>query len=145
MGVSHIDHIMLLLLLCAVLSLTRGQDECPEIQESDLGNTTTPGTSGLIAEALGEPSQTPNILVLQANIVCLGAGPTRGRYRYASVVASYTCTGSVSQGSCTGEITLSQFDYECADVGSGPEWHPAATLGGEDECLIQQMGLFLHY
>ena len=113
----------------------RGQ-ECPGIQESELGSTTTPGTSGLIADAitLGDPGSAPDILVLDAQTVCLAAGPTRDRYRYASVVVSFNCSGSLAPGNalgistCDGELTV-QFDFECV---SGPQWQRALTLGGDN-------------
>ena len=127
-----------LLALTVILSCTpvRGQNECPEIQESELGSTTTPGTSGLIADAvtLGDSGSAPDILVLDSQTVCLAAGPTRDRYRYASVVVSFNCSGSLGPGNalgistCDGELTV-QFDFECF---AGPQWGRALTLGGDN-------------
>ena len=126
------------ILLLAIVSCTpvRGQSECPEIQESELGSTTTPGTSGLIAEAitLGDSGSAPDILVLDSQTVCLAAAATRNRYRYASVVVSFNCSGSLPPGSplgissCNGNLTA-QFDFECV---AGPRWGSALTLGGDN-------------
>ena len=121
------------LALTVILSCTsvRGQNECPAIQESELGSTTTPGTSGLIADAvaLGDSGSAPDILVLDSQTVCLAVGPTRDLYRYASVVVSFNCSGSLDPGNalgistCGGELTV-QFDFECV---AGPQWQ-ALTL-----------------
>ena len=126
-----------LLALVIVLSCTsvRGQ-ECPGIQESELGSTTTPGTSGLIADAitLGDPGSAPDILVLDSQTVCFAAAATRDQYRYASVVVSFNCSGSLAPGNalgistCDGELTV-QFDFECV---AGPQWQRALTLGGDN-------------
>ena len=128
--------LLLLILFSAAVSLARGQNECPEIQESELGSTTTPGTSGLIADAvtLGDSGSAPDILVLDSQTVCLAVGPTRDRYRYASVVVSFNCFGSLAPGnalgisSCNGDLTV-QFDFECV---AGPQWQRALTLGGDN-------------
>ena len=124
-----------LFLFSVAVSLARGQ-ECPEIQESELGSTTTPGTSGLIADAVtsGDSGSGPDILVLDSQTVCLAVGPTRDRYRYASVVVSLNCSGSLPPGNplgistCDGELTV-QFDFQCV---AGPQWGRALTLGGDN-------------
>ena len=130
------SYIFLALAIALSCTSVRGQNECPAIQESELGNTTTPGTSGLIADAitLGDSGSVPDILVLDSQTVCLAVGPTRDLYRYVSVVVSFNCSGSLAPGNalgistCDGELTV-QFDFECV---AGPQWQRAVTLGGDN-------------
>ena len=113
--------------LCVVLSLVlgaRGQ-QCTESQLNQ-------NLQELVADALttGDP---PAIELLGSQTVCLSAGSTRDLYRYASVVVSFNCSGSLPGNplgipSCDGELTV-QFDFEC---GSGPQWQSALTLGGDN-------------
>ncbi len=114
------------LLILTVFCPTRAQ-ECPQVQASDLGNTSTPSRLGLISEAtlIGDNSgsDSPNVQLLNFTVVCLAVGTTRDRYRFASVVTEYSCSGPVPASSsipCNDSGTTvysAQFDLEC--IGSG--------------------------
>ena len=117
--------------LCVVLSLVlgaRGQ-QCTQLQLNQ-------NIEALIVSALtlGDSGSAPAIDVIDSQTVCLAAGSTRDLYRYASVVVSFNCSGSLPPGnplgisSCDGELTV-QFDFECT---AGPQWVNALTLGGDN-------------
>lgn len=133
------------LILLTALSAVTGQDpECPEVQASDLGNTTSPTGEGLIAaitlvgDASGSPP--PDVQLLNFTIVCLAVGTERNRYRLASVVTEYSCSGAVpvtSPIACDDSGTTVyrvQFDLQCTDGSDGPEWERstvAAIVSGD--------------
>ena len=118
------------LCLIAIIPFARSQD-CPIFEESLLGSTSRSSTTGLvrgaIAAGVGE-SATINVLVHASNIVCLRSGGTRDTYRGVSIVVNYTCSGAPA---CTGNPTLSQFDYECV---TGPIWG-ASVFGSADSII----------
>ena len=127
---------MLVLLLLAASSLVRSQanSECQEVVASDLGDMSGPSTIGLIADsgASGDGSVPPYVQLLQYKTVCLAVGETRDRYRFASVVARYNCSGIVSlispiECDATGTSTYTaQFDLQCS---AGPEWTLSFATG----------------
>ena len=121
-----------LLCLISVLSFARPQD-CPPFTADLLGATDTPNTAGLIGDALAAVSGDPSLVSVQvhdSNIVCLRSGRTRDTYSGVSVVVNYTCTGAPSK--CTGNPTLSQFEFECV---TGPvSW--ASSVGGSASNII---------
>ena len=108
------------------------QIDCPLFNESNLGNTDAPSTTGLVGGAFravsGDPSPV-NVQVHTSRIVCLASGRTRDTYRRVSVVVNYTCTGAPSE--CTGNPILSQFEFECV---AGPRW--TASVGGSAANII---------
>ena len=103
------------LILISVLSFARAQVDCPAFNVSDLGATNMLTPSGLVGSALaavsGDPSLPVSVQVHDSNIVCLRSGWTRDTYSGVSVVVNYTCNGVPSE--CTGNPTLSQFEFEC--------------------------------
>ena len=114
-------------LLSACLLCARSQlNQCPLIQGSELGRMDTASTDGLISEAFtvqsGDNDPRPDVLLFDFSVVCLASGSTRETYRFVSVVASYLCNGGQSE--CNGTMLLSQFEFGCVDIGSGPEWRP---------------------
>ena len=121
------------LILISVLSFARAQIDCPPFNVSDLGTTDAPSTTGLVGAAFqavsGDPSPV-SVQVDDSNIVCLRSGRTRDTYSGVSVVVNYTCTGS-SRSECTGNPTLSQFEFECV---TGPTW--TANVGGSTANII---------
>ena len=102
------------LILVSVLSFARAQVDCPAFNLSELGSTDMLTQDGLIGAAFqavgGEQSQAVRVQVHDTNIVCLRSGQTRDTYSQVSVVVNYTCAGIFS---CTGNPTLSQFEFEC--------------------------------
>ena len=104
------------LILISLLSFAKAQvSDCPAFNVSDLGATDMLTQGGLVGSAFqavsGDPSMPVNVQVHDSNIVCLRSGRTRDTYSGVSVVVNYTCTGAPSQ--CTGNSTLSQFEFEC--------------------------------
>ena len=109
------------------------QIDCPMFNVSDLGATDMSSETGLIEDVFqavrGDPSLSVSVQVHDSNIVCLRNGRTRDTYSGVSVVVNYTCTGALSE--CTGNPTLSQFDFECA---TGSTW--TASVGGSTSNII---------
>ena len=121
----ELSRLVLGLILIAVLSFARAQVDCPPFNVSELGATDTLTQGGLIEDAFaagsGDPSMPVSVQVHDSNIVCLRSGRTRDTYSGVSVVVNYTCTGAPSK--CTGNPTLSQFEFECV---TGPvSWAPS--------------------
>ena len=106
---------------------------CPMFNVSELGATDMLTQGGLIGNAIaavsGDPSLPVSVQVYNSNIVCLRNGRTQDTYSMVSVVANYTCTGAPSE--CTGNPTLSQFEFECV---TGPTW--TASVGGSASNII---------
>ena len=121
------------LILISVLSFSRAQDDCPLFDVSLLGTTDVQTSGRLVGSAFqavsGDPSLPVSVQVHESNIVCLRSGRTRDTYRGVSVVVNYTCTGSPSE--CTGNPTVSQFEFECV---TGPTW--TANVGGSASNII---------
>ena len=99
----------LLLLLGSLLA--RGQvNNCPILLESQLGDTTMPISSGLLAEALdfsGGGEGTPTVQLMRYSIVCLAQGTMRDTYRSLSLIAAHTDEGGV-----VGR-TITQLNLQC--------------------------------
>ena len=118
------------LCLIAIIPFARSQ-ECPIFEESLLGSTSGSSTTGLVRDAiaagLGEGA-TVNVLVHASNIVCLTSGRTRDTYTGVSIVVNYTCS---SAPACTGNPTLSQFDFGCV---SGSVWG-GSVFGSADSII----------
>ena len=118
------------LCLIAIIPFARSQ-ECPIFEESLLGSTSGSSTTGLVRDAIaagvGEGA-TVNVLVHASNIVCLRSGRTRDTYTGVSIVVNYTCSGAPA---CTGNPTLSQFDFGCV---SGSVWG-ASVFGSADSII----------
>ena len=122
--------VVFLCLLIAIIPFARSQ-ECPIFEEGLLGSTGTASSMGLIRDAIaagvGEGA-TITVQVHASNIVCLTSGQTRDLYTGVSVVVNYTCNGAPA---CSGNPTLSQFDFECV---SGSVWG-ASVLGSADSII----------
>ena len=118
------------LCLIAIIPFARSQ-ECPIFEESLLGSTSGSSTTGLVRDAIaavvGEGA-TVNVQVHASNIVCLRSGRTRDTYTGVSIVVNYTCSGAPV---CTGNPTLSQFDFGCA---AGFIW--LASVGGSADSIV---------
>ena len=88
-------------------------------------------STGLVGDALraasGDPIPT-TVQVHAAHIVCLRSGRTRNMYSGSSIIINYTCIGGGFE--CTGNPTLSQFDFECV----GSNW--SASVGGSSANII---------
>lgn len=66
--------------------------------ESELGDTTTPVSTGLLAQALAAERGNPRLTaqLLEFNIVCLAQGTVRDTYRSLSLIVSYRDGGTDS-------------------------------------------------
>ena len=134
---SKMSLLLLCSLLCSIPALVSGQNDCPLLQESELGNSQNASMAGLIADALvttvGQPPARPLVQVLGYNIVCQATGMQRNTFRSVSVVVNYTCDG-VSWAFCDGMPLLSQFEFGC---GNGNAW--IAGLGGTADNIFTEM------
>ena len=112
-------------LIAALVVALASCQQCSMVTESDLGNTTTPSTNGLISDAFtvsGDNVPNPLVQLLAYHIVCQVVAPTRGMYRYFSVIANYTANG---------EFGSSQFDFGCNQQG---EW--SSVVAGSTDFAI---------
>ena len=123
---SFSTKLILLCLSASLIQLVHSQGNCERITLEILGNTTHEEPAGLTSKLItpgGETQASPPVRVKDFNIVCEAQATTQFRYRYTSVVVSYTCTSldpRLSQ--CDGSDTLiSQFDLGCND---NDEWTP---------------------
>ena len=130
----HLALVILLALLSSP-SATNGQG-CPELQSSDLGDTTAASTVGLLADTLMSVNgltANPSVQILESNTVCLSQAPLKDTYTYTSVVIRYTADGN--------EVT-SQVEFKCIEgewmTGSTVESSPEATLTTalKTECIL---------
>ena len=122
------------LFLISVLYFAEAQVDCSLFTAELLGTTDAPSTTGLVGDAFqavsGDPQSPVSVQVHDSNIVCLRSGRTRDTYSGVSVVVNYTCTGAPSE--CSGNPTLSQFDFEC--VANPVRW--AASVDGSAANII---------
>jgi hypothetical protein len=100
--------------------------ECEELQLSDLGDTSTPSSTGLLAGSLITVSglSMPTVQVFQFNTVCLAQGNVRGRYRSVSLVVLYF-------EMTTSSNATAQVEYQCSAGtwgSNGVEINPVGTL-----------------
>ena len=96
------------LLAALLIALSNGQ-QCSTITQSDLGSTAAPSTSGLISSALTigvENAGNPLVQLFEYHVVCEVVAPTRGTYRYVSLIANYTINF---------EFRTAQFDFGCTE------------------------------
>ena len=122
-------------LLILALSFARAQVDCPPFTQDFLGTTDALSTTGLVREAFQANTGPEDALRLAVQVhasrtVCLRNGRTRGTFTGVSVVVNYTCTGASSE--CTGNPTLSQFEFEC--VANPVRW--AASVAGSAANII---------
>ena len=86
-------YLAIVLLLVVSAPSARGQiSDCPMLQTSDLGDTTSLSSSGWLAAALEFHTDSEDQLtyqLLEYNTVCLGQGSVRGLYRSASFIVRY--------------------------------------------------------
>ena len=111
------------LCLLSTVLLVQSQDECPDIDMS--------GVESLIRDSYGggDNPNRPTVGVMEFNVVCRAAGPTQGTYQYLSLVATYSCDGTV----CEGSTVTAQFDTECI----GGVWEERVISFADDEIRTQ--------
>ena len=121
-----------LLIVAVTVVSVNCQIDCPMFNVNELGATDMLTQGGLIGNAIAAVSGDPSPVSVQvhnSNIVCLRNGRTRDMYSMVSVIVNYTCTGAPSE--CTGNPTLSQFEFECV---TGPTW--TASVSGSASNII---------
>lgn len=114
--------------LLFAVSVAYGQD-CPELQDSELGSTNVPST-GLLASVIASVSgdASSSVQIYTANKVCLGQGTLRNMYRTVSIVVDLHLAGAVNPN-----MTV-QVEFQCTSgmwgFGSQPSisYAPNATL-----------------
>ena len=129
-------------LLILALSFARAQVDCPPFTEDLLGTTDAPSSTGLVVEAFQANNGDPSPLAVQVHasrIVCLRNGLTRDTYTGVSVIVNYTCAGAPSE--CTGNPTLSQFEFEC--VANLVRWAASVTGSASNIITTPPDGSFL--
>ncbi len=113
--------VLVLAVLCGCNQQVMGQvDSCVVPQASDLGSTSAPSDlPAIITTAATAGDSSPSVQLFEFNTVCLAVGVERDMYRFASVVAEFSCSGAVPPGSsldCDSSGTTNytaQFDLEC--------------------------------
>ena len=114
--------------LSAVVGL-RAQAECDMIQASDIGST-TPSQDGFIAVLLGgvDAAGRPMVSVSNIEVISLAVGSERNMFRWASVFATYDCSGML----CPDDDypRTEQFEVECVLLAgqSDPIWTDSSFL-----------------
>ena len=122
-----------LLYLILTFSFAKAQNGCPLFNETLLGSADELSSTGLVEDAFRATSGEPTPITVQvhaSHIVCLRSGRTRDTFSGVSVIVNYTCIGPLSISECTGNPTLSQFEFECADT----SW--SASVGGSAANII---------
>ena len=123
-----------LLYLILILSFSKAQNDCPLFNETLLGSADAPSSTGLVVDVFrvvsGDPSAPVTVQVHATHVVCLRSGRTRDTFSAVSVIVNYTCTGPPSASECTGNPTLSQFEFECVRT----SW--SASVGGSAANII---------
>ena len=119
--------------LLSLLLYASAQEECDEIQISDLGSNETASTDGAIAQLISAgQAGTPDVLVISSRTVCLAVAATRDKYRLASVIVTYDCGGAASAVCPPGPYPRTdQFEFGCEDPGSGPVWQETTLLADD--------------
>ncbi len=143
---------VLLRLAVLLVALRAGEatGSCLAVKASELGDVAAPNTTGLIAASAiaGDLATPPNVQLFAFTEVCLAVAEARGMYRYASVVASYSCAGAVTANSPIPCETISanysaQFDFECD---SDNNWTlsvtPLAIVAGAEAAFFPSHGGF---
>ena len=106
----------------------RAQSECDMIQASDIGSS-TPSTDGSIAVLLGGPDAAarPMVSVSNVEVISLTVGTERNMFRWASVFATYTCSGMLCPSGTYPRTE--QFEVECVESTPGnPIWTDSNLL-----------------
>ena len=133
--VRDMKALVILFALLSSPSTTNGQD-CPEIQNSDLGDTTAASTVGLLADnimSVDGLATNPSIKILDSNSVCLSQAPLKDTYTYTSVVVRYEQDGTE---------TISQHEFSCSNGqwngGTVIETNPTASLNSpvRTDCVL---------
>ena len=114
--------------LSAVVGL-RAQAECDMLQASDIGSSSA-STDGFIAVLLGgaDAAGRPSISVSNVAVISLAVGRERNMFRWASVLATYSCSGSICP---SGDYPRTeQFEVECVlpDGQDDPIWSDSNLL-----------------
>ena len=101
-----------------LIRLVHSQGNCERVTVDILGDTTMENSTGLISKIL-TPSGTqdgPAVRVIDFTIVCEAQATMQDRYRYTSVVVSYTCNSlELTQCQTPGQVNTDQFDLGCTD------------------------------
>lgn len=101
---------LVLLWVLAVPHASNGQTDCPRLQIGDLGDTTAPSTTGLVAFTLssvaGDTGTPSSVQVITMNTVCLGQGTVRDMYRSVSVIVDYL-------DGTTNMMMIAQVEFQC--------------------------------
>ena len=115
---------LLVLCLCFLSAFVsvRAQSECDIVQASDLGNSTA-SRGGAIGVFLGrsDVAGLPTITLENVEIISLAVGTVQNKFRWASVIATYNCSGE----GCPDDTypRTDQFDLQCLnDSGGDPMW-----------------------
>ena len=130
------------------------QDACERITTDDLGRSDMLQNTGLVATTLtptGEGSNVVDVRILSMNIVCETQHEMQYRYRYTSVVVSFSCLTTddrVPECNVSSAVLTEQFDFGCVNGAWSPiiltvsdaarTADPTATLstGLDTDCIL---------
>ena len=129
---------------------------CDTLTAGDLGTSTHPSTTGLIAatltrpdteidiplpDFLGTPLHTPMVQILAYRTVCESAGQDRGTADSVSVIVEFSCTGQTC-GAANSSITIINtllFSFDCVEEFSKYRYS-AKDVEGRDPVGVVAMG-----
>lgn len=115
---SLLRAVLLWMLLSSPLPVSSQSQDCPMLQNSQLGSNTTFSNTGLLADALAAKAGDGSVLdvqIMEVNTVCLGQGTQRDTYRSTSLIVSYISTADVNT------VTV-QVHYQCLELDGRPQW-----------------------
>ncbi len=147
MAVIVKELLLLVTILVSLCSLVHSQGSCERmtvdlLEDGLVGN--------LLDSAGGDGTVIPPVQVNNMNIVCEAQDSVQDRYRYTSVVVSFTCSGQTPPYCDNSMILTQQFDFGCSltnmwtsnifngDVSISRTLFPAATLATEkaSDCRV---------
>ena len=124
--------LQLLLLLYLLEAVVSQPYNCPEIATSELGDTSTHSTDGIVPPSFLPPAETsspPALLIYEHQVTCSVAGTTPDTFQYLSVVVFFNCADQPSGAlDCedtflggVGNFTM-QIELRCSPTGPNVEW-----------------------
>lgn len=130
---SLLRAVLLWMLLSSPLPVS--SQDCPMLQNSQLGSNTTFSNTGLLADALAAKAGDGSALdvqIMEVNTVCLGQGTQRDTYRSTSLIVSYISTADVNT------VTV-QVHYQCLELDGRPQWS-TENFGSSEVSVSDSVG-----
>ena len=129
-------HLSTILLVIVTASTAKGQgSDCPMLQITDLGSTTSLTSSGWLAAALSfHAAETLTYQILEYNTVCLGQGSVRDTYRSASFIVRYLDSSGAEN---TVQLYLQCISGSWTTQTLGSHQNAISTAGGDFDTALR--------